>query len=122
MSISQIDIDNLIKGPAQNRFDYFVKKVKEEQKVWVLFGDNWALSATDDGKTLLPMWPDKAFAELCITNDWSKHEAVAIELEEVLQNLLPQLQAKDILPGVFFTLEDGSVEVDSEELIEALQQ
>lgn len=122
MSLSQIDIDNLLKGPAQNRYDYFVKKVLEEQKVWALYSDNWALSGTSEGKMVFPLWPDKAFAELCATGDWSAHKAVALALDEVVENLLPQLAEKDILPGIFFTLEDGSVEVEMDELLSALKE
>lgn len=121
MSLTQIDIDNLLKGPAQNRYDHFIKTALQEQKVWALYNDNWAMSGTAEGKMVFPLWPDKVFAELCASGEWANYKAVALALEEVRDNLLPQLQEKDILPGIFFTLEDGSVEVEMEELIEALQ-
>lgn len=114
--MNEKDIELLVKSPAQKRYDYFVKKVVEEQKVWLLFGDSWAVSSTVDGNLVLPLWPDKEFAELCINEDWSEHKAVAVELDEVVENLLPQLKEKGILPGVFFTLDDGSVDVDCDEL------
>ncbi|MCR9628583.1 DUF2750 domain-containing protein [Vibrio antiquarius] len=116
MSINQKQIEAVLQLPAPKRYSHFIKKVVGWKKVWALYNDGWALSETDDETLILPLWPEKEYADLCISGDWSAYEARSIDLEEVLDDMLPMLRERKILPGVFFTMEDGSVNATVDQL------
>ncbi len=93
------------------RYRYFIRQALEMHEVWSLFDDGWATSEDSQGNTILPLWPAKEFAELCIAGHWATFEAKAIPLSEVLEDMIPSLRAAGILPGVFYVAAEGSVEV-----------
>lgn len=112
MAISQKQIEAIINLPAPKRYSHFIKKAVGWQKVWGLYDDGWALSETDDGQPVFPLWPEKEYAELCADGDWAGYSPEPIELDEVLESMIPMLRERNILPGVFFTSAGGSVNAD----------
>ena len=88
-------------GPA--RYEYFVKRVADSQEVWGLYQQGWALAKTDDGTLVFAMWPASEFADLCAEFEWDGYEPQAFPLDELLNDLLPQLEEDGVLPGVFYT-------------------
>ena len=74
------------------------------------------MSESDAGELVFPVWPEKEYAELCISGDWSNYKAEPIDLDEVLDSVIPMLRERGILPGVFFTMNDGSVNASVDEL------
>lgn len=122
MGISQKQIEAILNLPAPKRYSHFVKKVVGWKKVWALFDDGWAMSETDNGELVFPLWPEIEYAELCISGKWESYKPVAIELDEVLDSLIPMLRERGILPGVFFTLSNGSINVAVDELERDLRE
>jgi hypothetical protein len=112
MAISQKQVEAIINLAAPKRYNHFIKKVVGWQKVWGLYNDGWALSETSDGQPVFPLWPEKEYAELCINGDWSNYSPEPIELDEVLESMIPMLRERNILPGVFFTMEHGSINAE----------
>lgn len=117
MTVNKKQIAAVIKLSPSKRYSHFIKKVVGWKKVWCLYNNGWAMSESNEGKYIFPMWPEKEYAEICISEDWKDYLAKSIELDEVLDSLIPMLKEKEILPGVFFTVKDGSVNV-SVELLE----
>ena len=74
------------------------------------------MSETEDGKPVFPLWPEREYAELCISGDWAEYQPESIDLDEVLDSMIPMLREWGILPGVFFTMHDGSVNANVDEL------
>lgn len=122
MGISQKQIDAILNLPPPKRYSHFIKKVVGWGKVWALYDDGWALSETDGGETVFPLWPEKEYADLCATAEWANYKSEAIELDELLGSLIPVLRQKGILPGVFFTLDGGSVNVTLDQLEKDLRE
>lgn len=116
MSVSQKQIEAILKLPAPKRYSHFIKKVVGWKQLWALYDDGWAMSETDDGEMVFPLWPEKEYAELCISGDWANYQPEPIDLDEVLDSMIPMLRERGILPGVFFTMHDGSVNADVDEL------
>lgn len=116
------ELEALMKLPSTVRYENFIKTVADWEEAWGLYDDGWAMSETDKGDRVFPLWPAKAFAEACAENDWSGYSAESIPLDDLLNGLLPQLEEDGVLPGVFFTPEQGSVDVSASQLMEDLQR
>lgn len=52
--------------PGIKRFEHFIKVIANWQEVWGLYQDGWALSAADDGTTVLPLWPTKEYPQFAL--------------------------------------------------------
>ena len=95
--------------PARQRYTRFVQQVAESGEVWGLYRDGWALAKTDDGTLVFPMWPASDYASLCAEYEWDGYDAQAFSIEELLDDLLPQLEQDRVLPGIFYTPGDKGV-------------
>lgn len=105
---------SLLDGAA--RYEYFIKKVTDENRVWSLWKDGWVLAKDNDGHLVVPVWPHAQFAEMCANGDWSDHEARPIEMEAWLNRWLPGISRDSRFIAVFPTANDKGVVVDSERL------
>jgi hypothetical protein len=95
--------------PGPDRYEYFVKRVADSQEVWGLYQDGWALAKTDDGTLVFPMWPASDYASLCAEFEWDGYDAQSFSVEELLDDLLPQLEQDRVLPGIFYTPGDKGI-------------
>lgn len=102
-------IEAVLKLDAPSRYDHFIKVVADRQVAWGLFDDGWALAGTDDGTPVFPLWPAKEYAALCAVDDWSNYRPKEVEVEDILEGLLPSLEEKGTSLGVFPTPEDKGV-------------
>jgi hypothetical protein len=116
MTVNSKQIEAVLKLAAPQRYSHFVKKVVGWRKMWGLFDDGWAMSQAGDGTPVLPLWPEREYAERCIAGEWSGYQPKEIELDEALEKMIPILRERGIQPGVFFTPEHGSIDANLEDL------
>jgi hypothetical protein len=88
---------------ALSRYSYFVRKVADFEKVWGLCEGGWALMGDDAGNQLLPVWPEREFAEALAQGDWASHTAKAIPLEDFVEKWLPGMEKDGTQLAVFPT-------------------
>ncbi|MGS4885690.1 DUF2750 domain-containing protein [Roseibium sp. MB-4] len=108
-----------LSGPE--RYRHFIKAIVDREEVWALFSDGWALARDDDGKSVFPFWPENEFAALCAIGDWEGYEPEVIPLQDFVEQLLPNLQADDVLPGVFYTPSNQGITPTIEGLISDIE-
>jgi hypothetical protein len=120
--ISQKQIEAILKLPAPQRYDHFIKKVVGWGKLWGLCEDGWAMSETDEGEPVLPLWPEREYAQLSATDIWASYAPREIELEEFLEDVLPSLREQGVHPGVFFVPDKGSIDIDIDQLEKDLRE
>lgn len=101
-------------GPA--RYDYFVRRTADENRVWSLWSQGWVLAGESNGRQVVPVWPHAQFAEMCAQGVWVGHEAREIEMDAWLNRWLPGIKRDDRLIAVFPTADDKGVVVESERL------
>lgn len=118
---SQEHIQTVLRLPSARRYAYFLQRVTESGEVWGLEGEGWALALDDAGRDVLPLWPEREFAALCATRLWSGFEPRPIRVQELVENVLPQLEEEGMPVGVFFTPQGQGHPVTARELIEALK-
>lgn len=115
------EIEALMNLPAPVRYENFIKTVADWEEAWGLYDDGWAMSETEKGDRVFPLWPAKAFAEVCAGGEWSGYSAESIPLDDLLNGLLPKLEEDGVFPGVFFVPGQGSVEVGASKLMADLR-
>jgi hypothetical protein len=108
-------IEAVLQLPGPQRYRHFIEKAVEARRMWGLYGDGWAISQTPDGRQVLPLWPEREYAELCIAEEWSNHQAREIDIDAALGMMIPTLREQGILPGVFFSPEQGSINMTLDE-------
>ena len=107
-------------GPE--RFSHFVKRVADEERAWGLWKDGWALTANSDGTQVFPLWPASEYADHCRTGEWSAYDVKEIPIADLLDDLIPLLAEKGVLPGIFPTSTGKGVTPTPEELAAALRE
>lgn len=116
MNARMKQIEAVLKLPAPIRYSHFIKKVVGWGMMWGLYSDGWAMSTSPDGKDVLPLWPEREYAERVIGGEWSTYEPKPIELVEALNLMIPMLRERGILVGVFFDPEVGSINCTRDQL------
>lgn len=116
MTINAKQMEAVLMLPPPKRYSHFIKKVVSWRKMWGLYSDGWAMSEAPYGSPVLPLWPERQYAERCVGGEWSAYEPRAIQLDDALDNMIPMLRERGIQPGVFFDVGQGSINVTVDEL------
>jgi hypothetical protein len=103
MALDAQQLRDVVRLPAQQRYEYFVRLAARTREVWGLYRNGWALATRDDGTLVFALWPEREFAQLCAEFEWEGYQPQAFGLDELLEELLPQLQQDGLVPGVFRT-------------------
>ena len=116
MYLSEKEIEAVLMLPGPKRFDYFVKKVADFEKVWGLFDKGWAMAGDDDGREVLLLWPAKQYAQLSAVEDWASFQPMEIPLVEFLNEWIPQMVKRKERIGIFLTPDGKGVISEPSEL------
>lgn len=103
MALDAEQVKDVVRLPAQQRYEYFVARVAQAGEVWGLYRNGWALATRDDGTLVFALWPEREFALLCAEFEWEGYAPQAFGLDELLDDLLPRLQEDGLVPGIFRT-------------------
>ena len=113
----------MFKANGPKRFEYLVKKVVDEQRLWSLkSADGWVQMADDDGVPLFPVWPHQAYAGKSAIEDWSDCTPEAIPLEAWLRAWIPGLARDGRKVAVFPTPVGAGVVIPPADFEAALRE
>lgn len=101
MTIKPQKFAAVIALPAPKRYEHFIKTAADERKVWSLYDNGWAMMGNDKGEQLFPLWPAPDYAALKAINDWAKFVPREIDLDDLLNRLLPQFRRDGTGVAVF---------------------
>lgn len=118
--MNNIEIDAVLRLPAPIRYEYFIKKAADYEEIWGLFKDGWAVSEDKEGKTLIPFFPRKEFAESLAAKEWAGYRAKRIDLDELINEWLPGMKEDGVRPSIF-PIGDDSVVVEIDVLLKDLE-
>ncbi|HGN1706774.1 TPA: DUF2750 domain-containing protein [Providencia rettgeri] len=96
-SPNEKEILNVLALTSSQKYSYFVSKIADWEHVWSV-GDGQNLVTTwDDEKRLsLPLWPAKAYVELCLTDEWANFTPMQFSLEHLMTEILPDMHEANI--------------------------
>jgi len=101
--MSDARLEGVLELSPSRRHAWFLQRAREAGEVWGLYLEGWALAVDEEGRDVLPLWATPETARLCATRMWAGYEPQRIALEELVDELLPQLAQEGIGVGVFFT-------------------
>ncbi|MDX5631102.1 MULTISPECIES: DUF2750 domain-containing protein [unclassified Brenneria] len=104
MKVSAKEIEVMFSKPAKDRYIYFIKRVTDWESAWTLGDDDAYVTTEDDnGRTSLPLWPAKEYAQISAKGNWDGLQLKEISLDELLDELLPQLIEDTVDLAIFMS-------------------
>jgi hypothetical protein len=74
-----------------------------------------------DGTAALNIWPAREYAALCAKGDWSGYEAKEIDLDTLIEVLIPKLKESSTVLGVFPTPSEQGITPEFDQLLTDLR-
>ncbi|WP_175754537.1 DUF2750 domain-containing protein [Burkholderia ambifaria] len=105
LTLTRIQIEKLTKAEGRRRYEYSVKKIVDWEVAWGLYDDGWIMGADDNENPIFPLWPARQLAELCAIGDWKNCLTKEIDLDYLMDDLLPNLIDDEINLGIFGVLD-----------------
>jgi len=98
------DFLQVLNLPALKRYKYFIEKTASFEELWGLYdGDGWAMISNNSNQKLIPFWPKKIFAEMCILNFGDSYRPEPIDIYKFINSWLLELKTNDVKPAIFYT-------------------
>ena len=98
-------IKNILNFSSQERYDYFIRKAVDFEKVWGLYNNGWATSKFNEDY-VIPFWPEKIFAELCANNEWEGYTPKFLSLKVFMEKWIIGMQ-HDSYGALIFPIPNG---------------
>jgi len=111
---------NIVNLDSKKRYDHSIKQFVIQSKIWSLYDSGWALVSSGKDK-IFPIWPDSFYAENCAKNEWDKYVPREIDLDEFLEEYLPDFHEKNFKVSVFMNNRDNSIVVKPEEILDHIE-
>jgi uncharacterized protein DUF2750 len=121
MKVNQKEIEAVLRLPGDKRYQYFIKRVADAERLWGLWNDGWAMGVTNQGQKTIPVWPAEEYATLCRQGDWRLFVPKPIDLHEFMETLIPQLIRDGVKVSIFDTPSEASVLISDDELLDDLK-
>jgi hypothetical protein len=115
------EMEAILRLNGPKRYEHFVKRVVDEEASWGLWHDGWALMADGEGRQIFPLWPAREYAQLCAVGDWERYVAEEVPLADLVDELLPKMAEREVMPGVFPTPTGKGITPTTSELVQALR-
>ena len=92
----------LLSLDPEDRYWHAVDRVAETGVLWALHGpQGWCTPVAPDGFEYLPLWPDRALAQLLVDLLFPGHTPTAITLDEFRGDWIDDLERDNVRVGVF---------------------
>lgn len=123
MKISAKEIETVSALEPFKRYQYFLKRVADFQKLYSLKSreGNWAISVVEDN-TLFPFWSAKEYAVSCQVGDWANFDIVEITTDEFEEELVSLIDDSGYLINVFPVRDKTGFVVTLDEFIRDLNE
>ncbi|WP_371378060.1 DUF2750 domain-containing protein [Thalassotalea aquiviva] len=97
--------------------------VVEEEQLWALQTpeQDWVICESDQPEMdVFPLFSSQQKAEAFCTDEWQDYQAVAIDLEQFLEEIVVDLAEQSILCGVDWELDQEAIEMNAIDFAKAL--
>ena len=94
-------LQNISKLEPSKRYNYFIKKVVDFNEMYLLENKVGLATYIYENKVYVPIWSEYEIAGTFINEDFSACTVEKIDLDELLNDLLPMLKEQSIGIAVF---------------------
>ena len=119
--MNDMEFKSVLNLDGAKRYEYFIKRVVDNEELWGIYNDGWAMVGDDDGREGIPFWPRKEFAEASCINQWQGYDAEPIDLYEFMDKWLVDMENDKLYPAIFYTNKDKGVIVEPKRLLDDLE-
>lgn len=84
--MNQQKINNIFALDSKERYGYLLRRVADFETIY-LIADNegkYVMIGSND-LTVIPVWPEKEFAELFLTNSWKNYKVVEYDIHDFME-------------------------------------
>lgn len=121
MKITSKEIEAVSQLEAFKRYEYFIKRVADSEKIYTLIDDNGDLAVADvDDSTVISFWSASEFAENNAVDEWSSFSVKEISLEEFEEEIIDVIEKNNWLINVFSAKDKSGFVVDINEFAKDL--
>lgn len=98
--MNQQKINNIFALESKERYGYLLRKVADFEIIYLISDneDKYVMIGSD-GVSVLPVWPEKEFAELFLTDDWKSYKVVEYNIHDFMDWLVDLEKEKVDLAG-----------------------
>ena len=115
--VNDAEFTSVLALPGPRRYEYFVKRAASHGRLWGLRGERgWVIAEDDEGDQHFPVWPHPRFAQALATGQWSDAVPMAIDIDEWVDEWLPELDGDAMRVAVFQTPVDEGVGVSPQRM------
>lgn len=112
------EFESLLRLPPHKRYAYFVKRVVDFDRVWMIEDDEGLMSFNHEGGEILPVWPARRYAEHAVKKNLPDVRYVAIDTRRWLERTLAPLKdADDVEISVFADAEGYGQQATASDMI-----
>ncbi|MES2587461.1 MAG: DUF2750 domain-containing protein [Bacteroidota bacterium] len=123
MQINQKEIDSVIKLEPIKRYHHFLKRVADNETMFLLCKNrnDFALTSIDN-YTLFSIWPFEEYANLCKVDEWIEYKTIKISIEDFEEIIKPLIIQNNYLINIFPINNSTGFVVDLNEFIQDLNE
>ncbi|MEW6991897.1 DUF2750 domain-containing protein [Colwelliaceae bacterium 6441] len=81
-AVDKNQLNTILTYDDEQRASYFLKEVVNNNELWILKDEHGCVMLTTDDEDCVPVWPNEAFAQAWITQEWQECVAEAISLNK----------------------------------------
>jgi hypothetical protein len=109
-------LKNILNLSPQDRYGYFIRKVADTEEVWMIKeSEEYVTLGDNDEQVTIPVFPEKEFAELLLTDDWSNCTVETLDVRQFME-WLDKLQQEKVKIAAFPTEDFNAVVVKPDEM------
>ena len=110
--VDEREFESVLALAAPRRYEYLVKRIASHGQLWGLRdSDGWVIAADEADAAHFPVWPHQRFAQALVAGPWATASPESIQIDEWVEEWLPDLDRDRIRVSVFQTPADEGVSV-----------
>lgn len=77
---------NIFNLSSQDRYRYCIRKIADCEEVWFIHENGQYVTVGDKVEQIaIPVWPEKGFAELMLTDDWNAYTVESMNVHDFIE-------------------------------------
>ncbi len=100
-ALTQQQIDTVNKMRPDERFNYCIKEIAKQRKVWILTDEHGCVMLNTEDEDCVPVWPNEEFANEWATGEWEHCKAESISTAQWFSRWTYGLEEDELAIVVF---------------------
>ena len=114
--MNQQKINNIFALNSKERYGYLLRKVADFETInLIVDNENKYVMIGSNDLSVIPVWPEKEFAELFLADNWKEYKVVEYDIHDFMEWLTDLEKEKVDLAG-FPNLDFNTVHISAEDM------